>query len=65
MVKTKHQVVVTTNATSDENFFPHYSRHQEDGLAPIPIEGHNPIIGENNELPPVNNNSQPQAPEPN
>ena len=63
--KTKHQVVVATNATFDENFFPHCFRHQEDGPAPIPIEYHNLTIGENNELPPLNNDSQPQAPEPN
>ena len=30
--KTKYQVVVTTNAIFDENLFPHYSRHQENGL---------------------------------
>ena len=63
--KTKHWVIVTTNAIFDENFFPYYSRHQEDRPAPIPIEDHNPTIGESNELPPLNNNSQPQAPEPN
>ena len=63
--KTKHQVVVATNATFDENFFPHCSRHQEDGPGSIPIEDHNPTIGESNELPPLNNDSQPQALEPN
>ena len=63
--KTKHWVVIATNATFDENFFPHCSRHQEDGSAPIPIEDHDPAIGESNELPPLNNDSQPQALEPN
>ena len=57
--------MVTTNATFDENFFPHCSRHQEDEPAPIPIEDHNPTIGKSNELPSFNNDSQPQAPEPN
>ena len=55
--KTKHRVVVTTNATFDENFFPHCSRHQEDRPAPIIIEDHDPTIGESNELPPLNNDS--------
>ena len=63
--KTKHWVVVATNATFDENFFPHYSRHQEDRPASIPIEDHDPTIGESNELPPLNNDSWPQASEPN
>ena len=63
--ETKHWVVVANNATFDENFFPHCSRHQEDGLAPISIEDHDPTIGESNELPPLNNDSQPQATEPN
>ena len=57
--------MVTTNATFDENFFLHYFRYQEDGPAPIPIEDHNPTIGESNELPPFNNDSRPQALEPN
>ena len=55
--KTKHQVMVATNAIFDENFFPHCSRHQENRPAPIPIEDHDPTIGENNELPPFNNTS--------
>ena len=63
--KTKHWVVIATNATFDENFFPHCSRHQGDGPAPISIEDHDPTTGESNELPPLNNDSQPQAPEPN
>ena len=57
--------MVATNATFDENFFPHCSRHQGDRPAPIPIEDHDPTTGESNELPPLNNDSQPQAPEPN
>ena len=57
--------MVATNATFDENFFPHCSRYQEDRPAPIPIEDHDLTIGENNKLPPFNNDSQPQAPESN
>ena len=57
--------MVTTNAIFDENFFPHCSSHQEDGPAPISIEDYDPTIGENNKLPSFNNDSQPQAPEPN
>ena len=49
----------TTNAIFDENFFPHCFTHQEDRPAPIPIEDHDPAIGESNELPPLNNDSQP------
>ena len=61
--KTKHWVVVATNTTFDKNFFPHCSRHQEDRPAPIPMEDHNPTIGESNELPALKNDSWPQAPE--
>ena len=57
--------MVATNATFNENFFSHCSKYQEDGPSPIPIEDHDPTIGENNELPPLNNDSRPQAPEPN
>ena len=35
--KTKHQVVVATNATFDEESFPQCSKDQEDGPASIPI----------------------------
>ena len=49
--------MVATNATFDKNFFPHCSRHQEDRPAPIPIGDHDPTIDENNELPPLNNDS--------
>ena len=43
----------------------HCFKHQEDGPAPIPIENHNPTIDESSELPPLNNDSWPQALEPN
>ena len=55
--KTKHWVVVATNATFDENCFPHCSRHQEDRPAPIPIEDHDLTISESNKLPPLNNDT--------
>ena len=35
--KTKHHVVVATNATFDEESFPQCFKGQEDGPAPIPI----------------------------